>query len=328
MFVDSAKIKVKSGDGGKGCESFFRRTDKKTVPNGGHGGGGGDIIFEADRNESNLQFYSFRHFFEARKGDAGSSNQKAGKKGADLTLKVPCGTSIYNLEKDFLIRDLIQHGDRVIALKGGRGGCGNDHIRQATEGKPGEEMELLLDYVLVSDIFLVGMPNSGKSSLLRAITGSKVKSESYPFSTRVPQLGTYETDKYDRLTICELPSLERGSYEGKGLGNLFLKHLRRAKLIFFVLDPISDFAQDLKLQKEVLEDEIGRFDESLNQIPHFYVINKLDLVTNSKGMGKKVFGSYTFYVSSVSGEGISHLMRQAEIYITEQRSKSKGAFEV
>ncbi|MBI4970570.1 MAG: 50S ribosome-binding GTPase [Candidatus Omnitrophica bacterium] len=210
MFIDSAKIKIKSGDGGKGCESYFRRTDKKTVPNGGDGGDGGDVIIQADRNESSLQFYLYRPIFEAAKGDGGSSNQMSGKKGASLILKVPCGTSIYNASNQFLIRDLSNHGDQVIAAKGGHGGAGNDRVRLATAGKPGEEFEIFLDYTLVADIFLVGTPNSGKSALLRAITGSKVKSETYPFSTRTPQLGTYETEKYDRLTICELPALERG----------------------------------------------------------------------------------------------------------------------
>lgn len=328
MFVDSAKIKIKSGNGGKGCESFFRRTDKKTVPNGGNGGDGGDVVFEADRNVSSLQFFSFRPVFEAKKGEGGSSNQKSGRKAENLILKVPCGTSIYNAANNFLVRDLIGHGDQVVALKGGRGGIGNDRVRLATQGKPGEEMDVLLDYTLVADIFLVGTPNSGKSSLLRVITGSKVKSESYPFSTKMPQLGTYESEKYDRLTICELPSLERGSYQGKGLGNHFLKHLRRARLIFFVLEPDSDFASDLKEQKEILEEEINHFDESFSQIPRFYVINKVDLNTDPKSSKKKIFGSYTFYVSSVTGERIHHLMRQAEIYLAEKPADSKRAFEV
>lgn len=328
MLIDEAKIKIKSGDGGKGCESFLRRTDKKTVPNGGDGGDGGDVIFQADRNETSLKSYSFRHFYEAPKGSGGSSNQKTGKKGADLTLKVPCGTTLYSMPDQFLIRDLIHHDEQVVVVKGGRGGAGNDHGRPATEGKAGEELEVLLDYALVADIFFIGTPNSGKSSLLRAITGSKVKTESYPFSTRMPQLGTYQTEQYDRLTLCELPALETGSHQGKGLGNRFLKHLRRARLIFFVIDPVSEFVRDLKEQKQLLEDEMSRFDERFKEIPRFYVIHKSDLdIPEIKGR-KKIFGTYTFYVSSQTGEGIDALMKQAGRFLAQAPKEAEKRFEV
>lgn len=326
MLIDTVKIRIKSGDGGKGCESFFRRTDKKTVPNGGDGGDGGDIIFRADRNESSLQFYTYRPVFEAAKGEGGSSNQKAGRKAPSIILKVPCGTSIYKADGMFLIRDLLEDGDEVTAAKGGHGGAGNDRVRLATSGKPGEEMEVILDYTLAADIFLIGTPNSGKSALLRAITGSKVKSEAYPFSTKAPQLGTYETDKYDRLTLCELPSLERGSSESKGLGNRFLKHLRRAKLIFFVLDPVSEFASDLQEQKSILDNEINAFDPSFASIPRFYVVNKSDLENGTKKVKKKLFGTYTFFVSGETGDGVANLMKQAERFISEQK-KSEDRFE-
>ena len=326
MLIDTVKIRIKSGDGGKGCESFFRRTDKKIVPNGGDGGDGGDVIFLADRNESSLQFFTYRPFFEAAKGDGGSSNQKAGRKADSIILKVPCGTSIYKAEGMFLIRDLLQDGDKVTAAKGGHGGAGNDRVRLAGSGKPGEELEVILSYTMAADIFLIGTPNSGKSALLRAITGSKVKSETYPFSTKAPQLGAYETYKYDRLTLCELPSLERGSSENKGLGNRFLKHLRRAKLIFFVLDPVSEFAADLQEEKNILENELNAFDPSFASIPRFYVVNKSDLEDQIKKVKKKIFGTYTFFVSSESGDGVANLMKQADRFISEQK-KSKDRFE-
>ncbi len=326
MFIDFAKIRIKSGDGGKGCESFLRRTDKKVVPNGGDGGDGGDVIIRADRNESSLQFYSFRPFLEAKKGEGGSSNQKAGKKGNNLILTVPCGTSIYNQDRHYLIRDLINHDDEVIAVKGGKGGAGNDRVRQATPGKPGEELEIFLDYTLVADIFLIGTPNSGKSMLLHAITGSKVKVEDYPFSTRTPQLGTYQTERYDRLTLCELPSLERGSFQGRGLGNQFLKHLKRTKLIFYVLDPASEFAMDLDEEKAILDSEISHFNEEFDSIPRFYVVNKTDLMNEPKKSRKKLFGANTYYVSSTTGEGISELMKGAAKLIDNQKKNSNKEF--
>jgi len=318
MLVDRIVIRVRSGSGGRGCESFNRRNDKKVIPNGGDGGGGGDVIFRADKNISNLKMYQPKRLYEATRGDLGSSNEKTGKKGSELVLKVPCGTTIYNSENNFIIRDLVEENDSVVICKGGKGGVGNTHRSFSSQPKEGEEITVTLDYSIVGDVFLVGTPNSGKSSLLRSLTGCNVNIEDYPFSTRDPQFGTYENDRFQQFSVCELPSIEKGSSEKKGLGNRFLKHLKRAKLLFILLDPISNFAKDISDAKRVIEEEINQFNPEYNQIPKCYIINKIDVEGLSLNEKDKLFGPQTFYVSAKTGAGIEDLKKKIDLSLGEK----------
>src|SRR3989338_9543579 len=173
MFIDELTIVVRSGQGGQGCDSYRQRSDHKRIPNGGDGGDGGDVILQADSQTGSLLGLKSKRIFEAESGSAGTGNNRHGRKGKDCVVKVPCGTTVLNKQNDLLVRDLIQSGDKVIALKGGRGGYGNHAKRPTTMGEAGKELEVFLSFKLIADVFLVGLSNSGKNSLLKTLTGDR-----------------------------------------------------------------------------------------------------------------------------------------------------------
>ena len=323
MFVDEIIIHIQSGSGGKGCESYYRRTDKKFVPTGGDGGKGGDVIIRADRNVTSLYSFRFNPLFRADSGQLGGGNQKTGRNGQDVVILVPCGTSVFNKAGHLLIRDLLNEGDEVIALRGGRGGIGNQHHgKMATPGEPGQSLDVVLDLKVKADIFFVGSPNSGKSRLLNYLTGSKAKSEAYPFATKSPQLGIFETADYKTFVLCELPSLVSGSSKGKALGNQFLKHLSRARLLFLMVDPFqSDF--DAAAGYNELIEELKAYNPDFAGIPHFLLINKMDTPEASEAVKKKVnVPCPVFRISAETGAGIEMLMKEAEKRIFESAEKA------
>ncbi|MBI4550446.1 MAG: Obg family GTPase CgtA [Candidatus Omnitrophica bacterium] len=325
IFVDEISIVIESGNGGKGCESFFRRTDKKMVPNGGDGGDGGDVIIRADRNITGLYSFRFHHNYRAESGAHGSSNLKKGRDGKDLLILVPCGTTVFNKQDRLLIRDLVEEGDEVVALRGGRGGKGNGHHgKMAQPGQRGQEMEVVFNLRLNADIFLVGFPNSGKSLLLNCLTGSKAKSEPYPFTTQSPQLGMFETPDFQNLSLCELPSLAKGASRGKGLGNQFLKHLERARLMILMADPFQD-AFDPKSAYNDLLAELSAFHPGWSSIPHFFAVSKRDLPeVREKMEGKREdLPCPVFFVSAVTGEGTAELMEEAQKVLAKERHVSE-----
>jgi len=313
IFVDEVTVRIFAGSGGKGCESYYRRTDRKMVPNGGDGGKGGDVILRADRNVMSLYPFVLNKHYQAESGHQGSSNQKKGRDGGALILRVPCGTTVFSKQEHLLIRDLLSDQEEVTVLKGGRGGTGNAHYgREATPGERGGDLEISLSIRLNADIFFVGVPNSGKSSLLKQLTHSKVKVESYPFSTRVPHLGTYETPDFKTLVLCELPALIPGASKGKGLGNHFLKHLERAKLVFLMLDPLKD-GFDPELDYNNLREEIIAFNAEYANLPYWVVIGKEDepQVKEFFKNYKETFPVPCFFISTQSGKGIDFLMTEA-----------------
>lgn len=313
IFIDEVTVQVRAGSGGKGCESYFRRTDRKMVPNGGDGGKGGDVIVRADRNVTSLYPFILNKHYQAESGHQGSSNQKKGRDGKNLILRVPCGTTVFNKPENLLIRDLVSDEEEVVVLKGGRGGTGNAHYgREATEGERGGNLDITLSVRLSADIVFVGAPNSGKSSLLRYLTHSKVKAESYPFSTQAPHLGIYETTDFKTMTLCELPALIPGSSKGKGLGNHFLKHLERARLVFLMLEPLKD-GFDPEMDYNNLREEIAAFNTEYANIPHVVVIAKEDdpMVEEFFRNHKAEFPVPCFFISTQSGKGVDALMREA-----------------
>lgn len=310
IFVDEVVIVAQSGDGGPGCESYEHRSELKVLRTGGDGGKGGDVIFRADRNVNTLYPFVLNRLFRSESGQQGSSNQKTGRDGKDLIVRVPCGTRIFNKQENLLIRELAEEGDEVTVCRGGKAGVGNSHKRSAVlPADKGQSLELFLSLHLRADVFLLGMPNSGKSALLKHWTHSKVQVEAYPFSTRTPQLGILETPDYQQFKFCELPALIPGSSEGKGMGNHFLKHLENAGLFLVMLDPLKE-GFDVRREYEELMTELAAYNSELPAKEHFVVVSKIDdeIFSRNGGKSRPKLPMPLFYISTVTGEGADELL--------------------
>lgn len=318
--IDEVNVKVKAGDGGKGCEARAYVSVKKYVPTGGEGGKGGSLILRADSNVTTLRTFLYRRHYEAESGGPGGSNHKKGRRGRDLTISVPCGTMILETARQFLLRDLVSHGDQVVLLEGGRGGLGNEGKKKATSGEKGASLQVTLRLKLPAEVFLVGLPNSGKSKLLNRLTGAHAKEEAYPFSTKFPELGVHETGDYEKIHLCELPGLYRDSAAGHGVGFDFLKHLGRARFVVLMVDPLSRFVSSLREGYETLREVMARYHEnhppgaherSILEIPQVVVISKMDFPEVRRRVESEKFmpEAPLFLISAESGEGIEPLMR-------------------
>lgn len=312
--IDEVTVSIKSGAGGKGCESHLRLSFRKMMPTGGEGGRGGSILMRADANLSSLQYFLYKRHFAAQPGGPGGNNHKRGKQGEDLVIRVPCGTSIIAKEKNFLIRDLVHDGEEVVLLEGGRGGGGNEGKKEAQPGEPAKSLDIVLSWKIPADVFLLGLPSSGKSKLLNRLTHAKAKVGDYPFTTKQPELGIYETGDYRQLRLCELPGVYRESFEGRGAGINFLKHLSRAKLNLLILDPLNHFAGSLKESLELLKEILERYDPGFLKLPRAVVVNKMDVPEAREKMTRRPFQPEEplFLVSAETGEGLQPLMRYVE----------------
>jgi len=311
MLVDKIHLKVQGGRGGKGCESYNHRKDHKKVPNGADGGDGGSVIFRASHNAPGLDRLRLKQHLDAENGEHGSSDNRRGSKGADLLVLVPIGTSIYRRENHLAIRDLYREGEEVVVAKGGRGGSGNIGDKTATSGEEGEFLEIDLEFRIMADVFLVGLPSSGKSSLLHLLTRAPVEGKDYPFATRSPVLGVHPYDDYKQINFCELPSIFEGSTDGRGLGTDFLRHLARAKLIVFMIDATLKFSQTASDGLNVLEKIVYAHDEAYRQIPSVVVVNKIDLEYDLEKIQEELqnLGRIYFLISVKTGEGVESLMK-------------------
>ena len=294
-FLDQAKIYIKAGNGGSGSASFRR---EKFVefggPDGGDGGSGGSIIFESDRNLNTLIDYRYAQHFKAEHGTSGSKKNKTGANGKDLILKVPVGTQIYEEDNNTLIYDFIKNKERYLVASGGRGGLGNVRFksstnrapRKKTDGKIGEEFCVWLQLKIIADIGIIGLPNAGKSSLLAALTRAKPKIASYPFTTINPNLGvTYYDNK--EITLADIPGLVEGAHKGIGLGDKFLRHIERCKILLHLID-INE--EDLIKNYKKIKLELSAYDKSLSKKKEIIFFNKSDLIEKYKIKEKlKVF---------------------------------------
>ena len=247
-FIDEVSIDVKAGDGGNGLASFRRlKNIPKGGPDGGDGGNGGSIIFRSVNNLNTLSKFRFQRKFEAENGKRGGSQNKTGSDGKDLVIEVPCGTLLYDLETDNPLADLINNQDELLICKGGKGGFGNLRYKSSTnrsptkftEGKEGDSLSLRLELRLLADIGLLGKPNAGKSSLVRAVSSAKPKVADYAFTTLHPSLGVVDYSENSSFVISDIPGLIAGASEGVGLGIQFLKHLSRTKVIVQIVDVLS-----------------------------------------------------------------------------------------
>lgn len=286
MFVDYVTIYVKAGDGGDGMIAFRReKYVPKGGPAGGDGGKGGDIIFEVDEGLNTLMDFRYNRHLKAERGQNGMSKGKHGKDAEPLIVPVPPGTSVYDNETGELIADLVEHGQRAVIAKGGKGGRGN--IRFATsrnpaphiaeKGEPGEEKEVRLELKLIADVGLVGFPSVGKSTILSVTTSAKPKIADYHFTTLAPNLGVVETEDHRSFVMADLPGLIEGAHEGVGLGHQFLRHVERTRLIVHVIDMAALEGRDPYDDYVKINRELKEYDEALSKRPQIIVANKMDM---------------------------------------------------
>ncbi len=321
--VDNVEITVLAGKGGDGAVTLHReKFAPRGGPDGGDGGNGGDVVIEADSNIDDLSRFRAQQSFRAQKGQPGGSNKKSGKNGETLVIGVPVGTLVRDIGRipPVLLADLLKHGDRVLVASGGRGGWGNMHFAtpsrqvpmEAKPGAPGEELRLELELRLAADIALVGPPNTGKSSLLKAVSRAQPVVADYPFATREPVLATVDFAGRS-VVLVELPGIVPGSHQGKGLGNKFLRHAQRASAIVYLLagdsqDPVGDFVD--------VRGELFLYDDSLKAKPQLVAVNKADLPSVRGRMPslKRKFqglGVQAHFVSALSGRGARELIEKA-----------------
>jgi len=279
MFIDRADIVIKAGNGGNGCTSFYRDTIRRYgKPDGGDGGDGGNIIIRASRNVFTLLDFKYRHEFIAEDGHHGSGKVKKGRNGRDIVLLVPVGTQIIDKSSGCILDDLTKDGQEVVAACGGKGGRGNHTKKQAQPGEIGESRQLILDLKLIADVGIIGFPNAGKSTLVSAISRAKPKIAPYPFTTKEPVLGVVVKDD-TAFTVADIPGLVEGAHRGKGLGDRFLRHIERTKLLLHLVDIAAQDLRDPVEDFYLLNKELELYSKEISQKPQLVVANKIDCLS-------------------------------------------------
>jgi GTP-binding protein len=335
-FFDEARIEVVAGDGGNGSASFRReKYIPRGGPDGGDGGRGGDIWVVADGNLNTLIDFRYTRIFRAQHGENGRGADCYGKGGEDMVLRVPVGTVFSDQISGQVIADLDHDGMRVMIAKGGQGGLGNIHFkssvnrapRQHTAGGEGERRELRLELKVLADVGLLGLPNAGKSTLIRAVSAAKPKVADYPFTTLHPNLGVVRVDHNRSFVIADIPGLIEGAAEGAGLGHRFLRHLQRTRLLLHLVDisPFDPEADPLRDSQAILE-ELRKYDESLYVKPRWLVINKIDLLPEDDREARIAalvagYGNVekTFSISAINGAGCRELTFAIMEHIEQHR---------
>ena len=319
MFIDEVTLRVCGGKGGDGCASFRReKYIPRGGPNGGNGGNGGSVYLRADNNLSTLLDFASRPTYAAGKGKPGSGNDRDGRNGEDIMLNVPPGTIVHDADTGFVLRDLTEHDERVCVAAGGHGGRGNKHFATPTHraprefeyGKEGEQRTLRLELKLIADVGLVGLPNAGKSTLLSRISSAHPKIADYPFTTLKPQLGIVETHDARTVVVADLPGLIKGAHLGHGLGDEFLRHIERTRVICQVVDMAPISGPEPVTAYNTIRDELRLYSSDLAAKPHIIAANKLDLTDaeeNTTAFRKHV-SAQVYPISAVSGAGIRELI--------------------
>jgi GTP-binding protein len=334
-YIDEALIHVMAGKGGDGVASFRReKYIPKGGPSGGDGGRGGSIFAIADRNINTLVDYRFAREHRAKKGENGRGSDCYGKGAEDIVLRMPVGTVITNVATDEVIADLTRHEQTVLLAKGGSGGLGNLHFksstnrtpRQFTLGEPGEEFDLKLELKVLADVGLLGMPNAGKSTLIRAVSAARPKVADYPFTTMHPNLGMVRVDQNRSFVMADIPGLIEGAAEGAGLGHRFLKHLARTRLLLHVVDiaPLDENVDPVREAKALVK-ELKKYDEALYRKPRWLVLNKADLLNeqdrekiSKKFLRELRWKDKSFLISAVNGKGCRELTYAIMEYLEHQ----------
>lgn len=329
-FLDQVKIFLKSGDGGAGCVSFRReKYIEYGGPDGGDGGRGGDIWLEAVDNLNTLIDYRYQQHFKAQRGHHGMGRNRSGPQGNSLTLKVPVGTQVLDEDKETVLIDLVTPG-LTLFLKGGDGAYGNAHYKSSTnqaprragEGWPGQEMWVWLQLKLIADAGLVGLPNAGKSTFLGAVSRAKPKIADYPFTTTVPQLGVVYVDEKE-FVLADLPGLIEGAHEGVGLGDRFLGHLERCRVVLHLVDGT---AEDIKTSFKTIQEELELYGNGLMEKPMIVALNKCDALTEEEikeklKVLKKLTKAPIYTLSGISGAGVTEILRAMMTYIQPSQNE-------
>jgi len=318
MFIDKAKIWVKAGDGGNGCMSFRReKFIPKGGPDGGDGGRGGNVYFEAVENLDTLMDFAGKHHWRAQNGQPGSGNNKHGANGQDLIIPVPPGTLIYDADLNLLLKDLNEVGIKVRICRSGRGGKGNKAFatstnqtpRYAEPGKKGQERNIRLELKLIADVGIVGMPNAGKSTLISRCSSARPKIADYPFTTLEPVLGIVEISDFRRFVMADIPGLIEGAHDGAGLGFEFLRHIERTRIIVHILDIMPTDNSTPAENYKLIRRELARYSKALAKKAEIIVANKIDLDPDGKIVKelKKKIRKTVYPISAVTGAGVKKL---------------------
>ena len=339
--VDEAEITVIAGNGGNGCVGFRR---EKFIPmggpDGGDGGDGGSVWLVADENLNTLVDFRHQKQFRAQRGENGMGRQMYGKAGEDVVIAVPVGTVVHNVDTDEVIGDMTEHGERLLVAQGGKGGLGNMHFksstnrspRQSTPGTPGEERTLLLELKLLADVGLLGFPNAGKSTLIRAVSAATPKVADYPFTTLYPNLGVVSVEPGRSFVIADIPGLIEGAADGAGLGALFLRHIQRTRLLLHLVEIEPLDGGSAVDQVRAIEHELQKFDPELLDKPRWLLLNKADLIPadDARELGERIVSGLGwtapwFIISGLAHEGTREVMLKVQAYLDELGRDARDA---
>jgi len=329
-FLDQAKIYCRSGDGGDGVTAFRReRFIEFGGPDGGDGGRGGHVIFEAVQNLNTLIDFRYTQHFKAKKGGNGAGSDKTGAGAPTLTIKVPIGTQIFDDDRETMLADLDKPGMRIVFLRGGDGGFGNARFktstnrapRRADKGWPGEERWVWLRLKLIADAGLIGAPNAGKSTFLKAVSGANPKIADYPFTTLHPQLGVVRLSMSEEFVLADIPGLIEGAHEGTGLGDRFLGHVERCAVLLHLIDGAAGNVVDAW---RTIRGELEAYGGGLSEKPEIIVLNKIDAMTPREFSSRraalaKASGATVMGISAAGGQGVKEVLRALQNVITEAR---------
>lgn len=341
MFIDRAKIHVQGGDGGNGVTAFRReKFVPRGGPSGGDGGRGGDVILVADSSLNTLLHLRYNPRHVADRGLHGEGSNRSGREGADSTVRVPVGTQIFDAETGDLLHDLNRDGDRWMAARGGRGGFGNAHFATSTNrapryhqsGSKGEERELQLELKLLADVGLVGFPNAGKSTFISTVSAAKPKIADYPFTTLEPHLGVVDLGDFRTFVIADIPGLIEGAHTGAGLGDRFLRHIERTKLLLHLVD-VSSLSASVPGRETVADyttvnRELESYNADLAERPQFVVATKIDALDEPERLESlkaqaEADGKPFFSISSATGEGVRDLVNAISAKLDEIAAANK-----
>ncbi len=347
MFIDRVKIRVKAGDGGNGVTAFRReKFVPRGGPSGGDGGNGGSVWLEASEGLNTLLHLRYNPEHKGERGRHGEGSNRHGKEGADITVQVPVGTQVFDVESGDLVFDFTEAGQRFLAAQGGKGGWGNQHFATPTRrapkfhytGREGDEKEFQLELKLIADVGLVGFPNAGKSTLISVISAAKPKIADYPFTTLEPNLGVVDLGDFNTFVVADIPGLIEGASEGAGLGDRFLRHVERTKLMLHLVDVSSLSERNPVEDYEIINHELANYDENLATRPQIVVATKLDALDDPERLEMlreraEKDGKEFLAISAVTNLGTKELVsavakklqdiKQTEIELSEQMNDQR-----